>query len=206
VSERGGRLRKDVIDVRELPSYAFGHRSLMWWATVGMIAIEATLFAFAAFTFFYVRTRLDVWPPAASAPDLLWGTLNLVLMLASLVPNQATKKRAERGDLPGLRASMGIGLCFAAAFLVVRVFEFTALNVRWDSNAYGSAVWLLLVLHTVHLFTDFYDTLVLWILMRTGPIEGKRFLDVSENAFYWYFVVIAWVPLYAIVYLAPRLL
>jgi heme/copper-type cytochrome/quinol oxidase subunit 3 len=197
-------LRKEVIDVRELPSYAFGHRSLMWWATVGMIAIEATLFAFGAFTFFYVRTRLDVWPPAASPPDLPWGTLNLVLMLASLVPNQATRKLAEEEDLPGLRKSMGIGLCFAAAFLVVRIFEFTALNVRWDSNAYGSAVWLLLVLHTVHLFTDFYDTLLLWILMRTGPIEGKRFLDVSENAFYWYFVVIAWVPIYAIVYLAPR--
>src|SRR5215210_8267433 len=103
MSERRPRIRKEVIDVLELPSYAFGPRTLMWWATAGMIAIEATFFAFAAFTYFYVRTRVDTWPPAVSPPDLLWGTLNLVLMLASLVPNQATKKLAEKEDLPGLR-------------------------------------------------------------------------------------------------------
>ena len=31
-------------------------------------------------------------------------------------------------------------LLFALAFLVVRGFEFAALNVRWDTNAYGSIV------------------------------------------------------------------
>jgi heme/copper-type cytochrome/quinol oxidase subunit 3 len=206
VSERARRARKEVIDVLELPSYAFGHRSIMWWATAGMIAIEATFFAFAAFTYFYVWTRTDVWPPASEPPYLFWGTLNLLVMLASLVPNQAKKKFAEKEDLAGVRKAMGIGLCFAAAFLTLRVFEFTALNVRWDSNAYGSAVWILLGLHTLHLLTDFYDTLMLWILMGRGPLEGKRFVDVSENSFYWYFVVIAWVPIYLIVYWGPRLL
>jgi heme/copper-type cytochrome/quinol oxidase subunit 3 len=205
VSPSRKRSRKEVIDVLELPSYAFGTRGIMWWATAGMIAIEATFFALAAFSYFYVRTRVDVWPPADAPPALLWGTINLVLMLASLLPNQATKNLAEKEDLPGLRKTMGIGLCFAAAFLVVRIFEFSALNVRWDTNAYGSAVWMLLGLHTIHLLTDFYDTLLLWILMGRGPLEGKRFVDVSENAFYWYFVVIAWVPIYAIIYLAPRL-
>jgi cytochrome c oxidase subunit 3 len=39
----------------------------------------------------------------------------------------------------------------------------------------------------------------------TGPLEGKRFVDVSENALYWYFVVLSWLPIYAVLYLAPRL-
>ena len=43
-------------------------------------------------------------------------------------------------------------------------------------------------------------------LTVTGPWEGKRFVDLSENAMYWYFVVIAWVPIYGMIYLAPRLL
>jgi cytochrome c oxidase subunit 3 len=206
MSERVRPRRKEVIDVLALPSYAFGARTIMWWATVGMIALEATLFAFAAFSYFYVRSRVDTWPPAVPPPDLLFGTLNLVLMVASGYPNYLTKKHAEHEDAPALVKTMGVGLVFAAAFLIIRVFEFTALNCRWDSNAYGSAVWMLLGLHTVHLVTDFWDTLLLWIVMRRGPIEGKRFVDVSENAFYWYFVIIAWVPVYAIVYLAPRLL
>jgi cytochrome c oxidase subunit 3 len=74
-------------------------------------------------------------------------------------------------------------------FLALRGLEFTTLNVSWHANAYGSVVWLLLGLHTTHLITDTVDTTVLAVLLYTGPFEGKRFVDVSENALYWYFVV-----------------
>ena len=39
-----------------------------------------------------------------------------------------------------------------------------------------------------------------------GRVEGKRFVDVSENAFYWYFVVASWLPIWFVIYIAPRLL
>ena len=78
--------------------------------------------------------------------------------------------------------------------------------MHWTSNAYGSVVWLLLGLHTVHLLTDAIDSAVLTTLMFTGPIEGTRFVDVSENALYWYFVVFTWIPIYIVLYLLPRML
>ena len=95
---------------------------------------------------------------------------------------------------------------FGVALLVIRGFEYTTLNVRWDDNAYGSILWLLLSLHTAHLATDVYDTAVLAAVFFSGRIEGKRHVDVSENGMYWYFVVACWIPVYAIVYWAPRLL
>jgi heme/copper-type cytochrome/quinol oxidase subunit 3 len=99
---------------------------------------------------------------------------------------------------------MIVCLVFAFAFLAVRALEFTALNVSWDTNAYGSAVWLLLGLHTTHILTDIYDSVVLAVLFFTGPLEGKRFVDISENSIYWYFVVLAWLPIYALLYVFPR--
>jgi len=195
-----------VLDVSGLPSYGFGHRSLMWWGTAGMMAIEGTVFALAAFGYFYIRTRADEWPPSALPPELLWGTANTVLMLLSLVPNHFVKRAAEAEDLPKVRTALWICVLFGIALLVVRVFEFTALNCRWDTNAYGSAVWMLLGLHTVHLATDFWDTVVLAVLMMDDKFEGKRYVDVSENALYWYFVVISWLPIYAIIYFGGRLL
>jgi heme/copper-type cytochrome/quinol oxidase subunit 3 len=84
------------------------------------------------------------------------------------------------------------------------VFEFMHLNTHWQAHAFGSIVWLILGLHTVHLLTDTWDTVVLTVLMHTGPLEGKRFVDVSENALYWIFVVLSWLPLYAVLYWAPR--
>ena len=78
---------------------------------------------------------------------------------------------------------------------------------RWReyANAYGSIVWFLLVLHT-HLVIDAIDTAVLAALLYPGPFEGKRFVDVSESALYWYFVVLSWLPIYAVIYIAPRML
>jgi len=77
--------------------------------------------------------------------------------------------------------------------------------VRWDTNAYGSVTWTLLGFHTVHVLTDLLDTIVLAAIMIAGPVDEHRFVDVSENAFYYYFVVLSWLPIYAVLYLAPRL-
>jgi cytochrome c oxidase subunit 3 len=78
--------------------------------------------------------------------------------------------------------------------------------VLWDSNAYGSIVWTLLGLHTLHIATDLADTLVLTALMFTRHgYMTRRFSDVNDNAVYWDFVVLSWMPIYALVYWFPRL-
>ena len=35
--------------------------------------------------------------------------------------------------------------------------------------------------------------------------NGRRFSDVSDNAFYWDFVVLSWLPIYFLIYWVPRL-
>jgi heme/copper-type cytochrome/quinol oxidase subunit 3 len=194
-----------VLDVSALPTFGFSHRSLMWWSTMGLMLIEGTVFAIALMMYFYLRTRAPSWPMAAVAPRLLWGTLNTAVLVVSLWPNQLAKKAAERGDRR--RACLWLWICLIAsfAFLVLRGFEFASLNVSWYTNAYGSVVWLLVGLHTTHLITDTVDTAVLAVLLVTGPFEGKRLVDVSENAVYWYFVVLSWLPIYAVIYWAARL-
>jgi cytochrome c oxidase subunit 3 len=196
-----------TLDVAALPPGAFGSRSLMWWGTMGIVLIESTVFALAIASYFFLRTRLPAFPPdGVAAPDLRWGTINTIILMLSLVPNELAKRAGEHIDLRGVRIWMVVCLLFAIGFNTVRVFEFTHLNVWWDHDAYGSILWLLLGLHTTHIVTDFLDTAVLAVLMFTGPIEEKRFIDVEENSAYWYFVVLAWLPIYGVIYWAPRLL
>lgn len=194
-----------ALDVSHLPSFGFSHRSLMWWGTLGLMAIEGTVFALAVGVYFYLRSFASRWPMEDQPPVLLWGTVNTLLMLASLWAGHFAKRAAEALDLQGVRLGLLLSSAFALAILGVRVLEFGTLNCRWDGSAYGSIVWMLMGLHTLHLITDAYDTLVLTALMHTGHLEGRRYVDVSENALYWYFVVWSWVPLYAVVYGVPRL-
>lgn len=203
--EHGSTAPGAALDVSHLPTFAFGIRSPMWWGTLGMIVTEGMVFALTIMAYFYLRSRAPAWPQDSAPPDLLWGTVNVLVMLASGLPNWWTKRAAERLDLRRVRIGMAICVAFGFAALAVRVVEFTTLNVRWDTNAYGSAVWMLMGLHTTHLITDTYDSVVLGVLMWTGPIEGKRFVDVAENAGYWYFVVVSWLAVYATVFWGGRL-
>jgi cytochrome c oxidase subunit 3 len=196
--------RGDALDVANLPSYGFGHRSLMWWGTAGMIAIEGMAFAFMIVIYFFLRSLSDSWPAGGGAPDLVWGTLNLALILASAIPNIDTDKAAVDHDLAKVRAGLVTLSVFGLVLLLVRALEFTTLNVRGDESAYGSVVWMLLGLHTFNLITDVADSLVLTVLMFKGQLEGKRFVDIAENSGYWNFVVVSWVPIYAVVYWGPR--
>jgi cytochrome c oxidase subunit 3 len=156
--------------------------------------------------YFYLRTRVPYWPPNVPPPDHLWGAVNTMVLLLSMIPNELARRAADRVDLAKVRLWMVVAIAFGLVFNIVRVFEFASLNVRWDTNAYGSVVWLLLGLHTTHIVTDFLDTSVLATLMFVGPVEEKRFVDVSENAGYWYFVVLSWLPIYGVIYWAPRLI
>jgi cytochrome c oxidase subunit 3 len=195
-----------TLDVSRLAPGAFGHRSILWWGTAGFMVIEFAAFAMTIAAYFYIRTRVPYWPPNTPSPDHLWGAINTAIMIASLVPNELARRAADAVDLMKVRLWMTVALLFGLAFNIVRIFEFAHLNVRWDTNAYGSIVWLLLGLHTTHIVTDFGDTIVLAVLMFIGPVEEKRFVDVSENAGYWYFVVLSWLPIYGVIYWAPRLI
>lgn len=199
-------MTRTAIDISTLPSFAFGHRSILWWATMGMCLIEGTAFVLLGAAYIFLKWRVPDWPPGVAPPQLGWATATTLLSLASIVPNQLTKRAAEQLDLAKVRLWISVCVLFGLAFCVTRAMEFTALNCWWDTNAYGSIVWTLLGIHTVHVVTDLMDTAVLAVMFFVAPLDANRFVDASENAFYWYFVVITWLPIYGLLYLSPRLL
>jgi heme/copper-type cytochrome/quinol oxidase subunit 3 len=200
-----GPLRR-TLDVAALPEYAFGHNGLIWWGTIGFMVIEGSVFVMALVAYFFLRTRVAEWPPSLPNPDLTLGTVNTVILLASIIPNQLTKKAAEQLDVGKVRILLPICLVFGVAFVTVRAFEFGSLNCSWDDNAYASIVWFIMGVHTLHLVTDVVDSFVLTGLVFTAHVDPPRLVDVSENGLYWYFVVLSWIPIYLTVYFAPRLL
>ena len=193
------------LDVSHLATYSFGSRSPIWWGTLSFVVIEGLGFLFAIVTYFYLQGQNRLWPPGVP-PGLLWGSLGALLLLASEIPNTLTKKAAKRMDVPRIRAGLVVMSVIGLMTLTLRAFEFTTLNVRWDSNAYGSIFWVMLGLHTLHLLTDVIETLVLTVMFFASPVDARRCSDIEDNQAYWDFVVLGWLPLYAVMYWAPRLM
>jgi heme/copper-type cytochrome/quinol oxidase subunit 3 len=186
--------------------HGLGRASVTWWGTMAFMLIEGTGFALVIAVYLYLMSLSSTWPLNAPSPGLIPGSLVTLILVASLVPNHLISRWAERQDLRKVRMGIVIMSLLGVAPLIARAFEFPALHVSWDTNAYGSVVWTLLGLHTTHIITDLVDTLVLAALMFTRQGRNlRRFGDVQDNAMYWNFVVAAWLPIYACIYWIPRL-
>jgi heme/copper-type cytochrome/quinol oxidase subunit 3 len=195
-----------VGSVDSLPSEVFGPANLTWWAAVGGEVIEGFVLLLAVFAYFYLAHDAPDWPPLHTAlPSLGPSTINLGLMAASIPAAwwaaREAKNRRRRSALAGLLLHGLIG----TAILVVRYFELKALNVRWDTNAYGSITWAILFAHGYMALFDVFDTFGLALLFARMEPEERHRVDVTENSFFWYFVVGTWIPIYLLVFWGPRL-
>jgi cytochrome c oxidase subunit 3 len=205
-SRRRIERQRALLDVSALPTFAFGPKSPMWWGTLAFMALEGTGFALAAASYLYLADLAPAWPLSTTPPDLGPGTLVLVILLLSLISNHILTRHARNCAMRPVRIWLVVMSLAGILPLVVRAFEFPALRILWDTNAYGSITWVLLGLHTTHLLTDLGDTLVLTVLMFTRHgYSGRRFSDVHDNGFYWDFVVASWIPIYLLIYWVPRL-
>lgn len=196
-----------VLDVSGLPRVIFGHRSLLWWGTLGFMVIEGFTLALMVASYFYLRTNEFAWPPGRTRPpELLIPTINTILLVLVIVPMYLAGKAAKRFDRRGVALWLVVATALTLVVNVLRWWELLALNVRWDAHAYASAAWGVVVLHTTLIVVDFFETGTIAALFLSGRAMRKHYPDAADAAFYQYFISLIWVPLYLIIYWGPRVL
>ena len=201
------RLLKPVGDVSDLPSNVFGPRDVVWWGTLGFVVIEGFTLLLCAVVFVYLGMNLRSLPPDGTPlPSLIVPTVHVITMLLSIPLMVWIDREAHRFNLQRVRTGLTIAALFGAAFVIFRLVELLwAVHVRWDTNAYGSAQWLVLGAHGTLLLIEFIEVAGLAAIFWIAPVEKKHFTDASDLAFYWYFMVGAWIPLYVLCFLGPHL-
>ena len=188
-----------VIDVSELKTYAFGSRSPLFWGTACLCLIEGTALALLFTSYFYIRGNFDVWPPSARLPPVV-GSVATAVLVASLLPMWLTARAAETLDLRRTRRWQLIATIVGAAGLALRAYEIRALPFAWSDNAYASVVWGSIGFHTIDFIAEMGEMVVLTAILYRGPVEKKHFEDVQINAFFWWFLVVVWLPFAGVFY------
>lgn len=198
--------RSRSIDASRLPSEGFGVASPTWWGTLGFMFIEGSSLLLCVMAYAYLSRRSPTWPPSGTPPpNLAVGTVFVAAILLSLIPAFILNRAAKRLDRGATLTWLLIGTAVEAGIVLLRIYELHALPTRWDTSAYGSALWFTIGLHTTLLALDFGETLVFGALFLRGPIEKKHFADVADSVMYWFFIALIWAPLYYMLYVSPRI-
>jgi heme/copper-type cytochrome/quinol oxidase subunit 3 len=200
------RRARAVMNVAELPDVVFGPRDIMWWGTMGFVVIEGFTLALTAAVYLYLQQNFATWPPEGTPlPDLLVPTIQVVLMVLSLPFVWWIGRVAHRFEFEKVRFGLTVAALINGVFVALRLVEaISSLNVKWDTNAYGSAQWLILGSHFTLLAIEFVEVSGMALMFWLAPIEEKHFSDAADMAMYWAFMVLSWVPLYVLCFLVPR--
>jgi cytochrome c oxidase subunit I+III len=130
----------------------------------------------------------------------------LIPLVASCAGSYLASEAAKKNSRSGMLFGLGLNLGLAILFLALRAIEWKSLNFTWASDAHGSIVWTILFLHSYDVVADLVMTIVLMVLLAAGRYGPRQRIGVHVDSVLWYFLVGIWIPLYGVVYWAPRLI
>lgn len=196
-----------IIDVSHLPPYEISSQAPLWWGQLLLAVIEGTVFCIVMAAYFYVRLRVDVWPPPGDQyPHKLLATIGLLPLFLSCIGTYWASEAAKKDDRAGMIKGLLLNLVLAVVFFVIRVVDWYSLNFSYKADAFGTYMWTFLAVHAYDYAADVIFTLVLFLFVLVGRHGPRVRLGVHVDSVVWYFLVIIWVPLYVIVYWGPKIL
>jgi len=196
-----------ALDVSDYPALVQGPRGALWWGMLGLVIIEVVLFGMLIAAYFYLKFHAPFWPPAGEKlPEFVLPTVNSVILVgSSLAIWYADTSISERGDQRGLKIGLIGSFLLGFTFVALKVLEYSRVGYFWDSHAYGSIVWTMVVFHSSHVTSVLLKTVVVLVLAYRGYWTRERCQGVKVNGLYWHFVVGIWIPLYFTIYVVPRI-
>jgi heme/copper-type cytochrome/quinol oxidase subunit 3 len=199
--------RRSQPEAGELPLNANDRHAPLWWGMVGLITIEAVLFASLITSYFYLRFYALEWPLGGiPKPDLLLPSIGAVVLLLSSGPMYWADASIKKGNVRNLMIGLAGSFVLGVVFLVLKTIEYSGHDYTWATNAYGSIVWTIIGFHSAHVLAVLLKVAVVFTAAAQGYFSDERNLGVRVNGLYWHFVVVVWIPLFFTLYLSHYVL
>lgn len=206
---------RPAIDVSDLPGMTMESQETGWWGNLLFMLIETISVLMLVASYFYLRQNFMEWPPPAvdrmpplykPLPDLPLASWVTGLLVAATLPMYWADRAAYKFQAGHVMAGLTVASLLGIVAIVLRPYEFAALDFKWNDNAYGSLIWGLLLLQTLYLILEVAEAaiLVLWIALY--GIDKKLGADVTLATGYWVWTASTAVLVYVVVYWAPRVM
>ncbi|MBW8826406.1 MAG: heme-copper oxidase subunit III [Acidobacteria bacterium] len=180
-------------------------RPAAWWGVATLIATEATIFAILIASYLFLRASSGTWPQGGIAPPDLTIALPFSFVLwGSSVPMLAAERAIRRDRQGVVRAALLLSGLMGLAFLAATAKDFADLRFGWRDNAYGSAFYTLVGLHTAHVVVGVAMNAVVQLKAWLGKLSPERHLTLTAFAMYWHFVDAVWLFVFPVAYLSPH--
>jgi cytochrome c oxidase subunit 3 len=177
--------------------------------TIVWLSSELMFFAALFAMFFSIRAAVpELWQAESEVLNLPYALPVTIVLVASSITCQLGVFAAEKGDVYGLRRWFALTFVMGLLFVLGQANEYRNLIAEGHTiseNGYWSMFYLTTGFHGLHVsggLVAFIFFLVRTTMGRFTPAQATASIVVS---YYWHFVDIVWIALFAMIYLLERL-
>ncbi|EOM78169.1 cytochrome c oxidase [Rhodococcus rhodnii LMG 5362] len=172
--------------------------------TIVWLSSELMFFAGLFAMYFVARAQADGnWPPAPTELSLPLAVPITLVLIASSFTCQMGVFAAERGDVFGLRRWYTITLAMGTFFVLGQGYEYYHLvehGTTISSSVYGSVFYITTGFHGLHVIGGLVAFAFLILRTRVSKFTPAQATSAIVVSYYWHFVDIVWVGLFATIY------
>ncbi len=152
----------------------------------------------------------STWPPRGIEVLDAWQLplLNTVILLLSGTTVTWAHHALQVGDRKAAKIGLGLTIALGALFTAVQAYEYYHIlheNLFFNEEAlnstlYGSIFFMATGFHGFHVLVGTIFLIVCLIRLMVGQMSAEKHFGFEAAAWYWHFVDVVWLFLFAFVY------
>jgi cytochrome c oxidase subunit 3 len=154
------------------------------------------------------------WPPpnVATFDPFHLPLMNTLILLLSGTTVTWAHHALQQGDRNGAKIGLSLTVALGILFTCVQVYEYSVAGFAFgnqgdvtNANLYGASFFMATGFHGAHVVIGTIFLAVCLLRLLAGQFTPQKHFGFEAAAWYWHFVDVVWLFLFAFVYVAPRL-
>jgi len=172
--------------------------------TIVWLSSELMFFAALFAMYFSIRAAApELWEEHTRVLNIPYATTFTVILVLSSVTCQLGVFAAEKGDVFALRRWFTITFVMGLIFVLGQANEYRNLvheEIKLNGDGYGSMFYLTTGFHGLHVTGGLIAFIVYMIRTTMGRFTPAQATSAIVVSYYWHFVDIVWIALFAMIY------
>jgi len=131
--------------------------------------------------------------------------INTLILLLSGTTVTWAHHALQAGDRKSAKIGLLLTIILGVSFTALQVVEYSEAGFSYDGSIYGSAFFMATGFHGAHVVIGTIMLMVCLGRMMAGGMKPEKHLGFEFAAWYWHFVDVVWLFLFAFVYVAPHI-
>ncbi|MDC9700925.1 MAG: cytochrome c oxidase subunit 3 [Alphaproteobacteria bacterium] len=143
-----------------------------------------------------------VWPPEGIKTFNPWDLpfINTLILLLSGTTVTWAHHALRENDLQGVKCGLLLSIALGITFTFLQAYEYSHALFGFSGNIYGSVFYMATGFHGFHVIVGTIFLIVCLFRSKLGHFTAREHFGFEAAVWYWHFVDVVWLFLFASVY------